>query len=674
MIVPFYNAPQLVQRLLSGILACADELRLHQAKILFINDSPSNANLESEISQGVISLRNHNLDCEAMTNSMNMGFIQSVNVGLVKAREQESDVLLLNSDAILSKGCVAELIEVAYSDEMIGFVSPRSNEASIATLPHPTTSCPRIFSMYDGLRIFNMLNSWLPRFTYAPTAVGFCLFIKKNIIREFGLLDGIYGKGYNEENDLIMRANRYGYRAVLANHAYCWHEGSVSFGKTNYVVLDQANRKILDERYPEYNKITDAYFHSASYKAENIITGLLCGADDGIRHIAFNMANLGPHFNGTSEMAINIAKKISKNHKIKLHFLSDSATARFHSLDKYGYVDDLNSDRRYSAILHMGQPFKWRDVYKGTVSAPISTYFMLDTIAQDCGYLYRREVDQIWQFIAQHSDAIFYISKFSHDIFNLRYAVSPSVKQIDCLLPTCPDSYLKHNNGNGRNDHILIVGNHYAHKGIPEMVELLASAFPTKNLVVLGSKSDRFFSNVTFMKSGELDEATVDDLYMNAACVVFPSHYEGFGFPLVKGVGYGKHVFVRDGALVNEISGFVNNQHLIHTFRYSDQVPKMLHDMTGEICASQITVASRTWDNVASDIVAGLEDLINSPDGGARLRNRLACLSLISSNLSDSPWKEELNRVYNSRSWRITRPLRALSNALKIMRKFPNSP
>ncbi len=55
------------------------------------------------------------------------------------------------------------------------------------------------------------------------------MYIKWQILADLGVFDEIYGLGYNEENDLIMRANRCGYRAVIAiKLSYTMLESSLS--------------------------------------------------------------------------------------------------------------------------------------------------------------------------------------------------------------------------------------------------------------------------------------------------------------------------------------------------------------------------------------------------------------------------------------------------------------
>ncbi len=664
-IIPCYKNPHLIKGLMEGLDNCLDELKelqLESGKVMFINDSPEDKQLDLELQKAKERLDKFSIHCEIYKNKKNIGFISSVNVGLSIASDQKLDVLLLNSDTKLYPGCVKELHNVAYIDPMFGFVSPRSNNGGICTIPHRLSNA----SVSDSYNSYCTIRSWLPRFHVTPTAVGFCLFIKHKIIYNFGLLDESYGRGYNEENDYIMRANSCGYRSCLANYAYCWHAGSESFGKDEYSKLDTINRTILDSRYPEYSKIVDAYYRSPINQAEDTLSGLLIGLSDNKRHIALDFANIGPYYNGTSEMAINIARSIYKNFSddIVLHFIANSATASFHKLMEIGYVDDPNSDRRYSAIISMGQPFNWDVIRRVARKAPVNGFFMLDTIAQDCGYLYNEEVDNIWRFIAQHADIIYYISDYSRKIFSHRYEIGQETVEKVCLLSTDPCDYAKTKLRDSK--HILIVGNHYKHKAIEETVVAISSAFPATNIIVIGNNSNRLFSNVTFIKSGEIPESIIEKYYADAKFVVFPSHYEGFGIPMVKAVAYNKMVYVRQSDLVDEIMDVLPNSHLVKKFLSVKDLVQLIRDNENktEYKESNKSTNSVSWDHVAYCFYSSINDILAHPNNGRQLRKRISDLQLVN-NQTCEELKREIECMIQSRSWKVTKPLRFLMHKIK---------
>jgi glycosyltransferase involved in cell wall biosynthesis len=85
-----------------------------------------------------------------------------------------------------------------------------------------------------------------------PTAVGFCMFVRRDCIDEVGLFDAErFGRGYGEENDFCMRARATGWRHVLALDTFVRHSGGVSFGAEKAERVRQA-QELLATLHPDY--------------------------------------------------------------------------------------------------------------------------------------------------------------------------------------------------------------------------------------------------------------------------------------------------------------------------------------------------------------------------------------------------------------------------------------
>lgn len=558
LIVSFYKNAHLVGPLCDSLCACSTELAQLQTQILFYNDSPEDIDLQVALSKGLSLLQDRQLNVSLVTNSSNIGFIQSVNQGLQVAQLTKQDALILNSDALLFPGTLTKLKQVAYSDPLIGFVSPRSNNASICTFPSGINLDS--LSPQACFEQFQSICTVLPEVSYAPTAVGFCLWIKASILIEFGLLDPIYNMGYNEENDLIMRANQFGYRAVIANHAYAWHQGSVSFSTLagpSPSKRDDHNAKTLHTRYPEYLELTDLYRRSPEYRAERIVSALVPG-QDGKTKIAFDLSSFGKEFNGTREAgkSLVLAAAAVWPTDIRIIVLISRAAWFFYELDSCPRLEwgDIHEPHQMAAIIRFGQPFQATELRRLLARAPVIGIFMLDTISADCGYLRVQFPEELWRFTLEFADLIFTNSQFTADQIRRRFTLGANTQVLPSLHSLSPSDYgpseraIKPNTDGD----LLIIGNAFTHKAITPTAQILASQFPMLQIGCIGLDTQAF-ANVSTWPAGHFSESQMDGLYCSYKAIVFPSHYEGFGLPLMHALARSKPIFLRKLPVFEEI-------------------------------------------------------------------------------------------------------------------------
>jgi GT2 family glycosyltransferase len=188
-------------------------------------------------------------------NSENLGFVKNCNNAVFNLVDQGDDVLLLNSDTKVTRGFIEELERVVHSRDDIGFASPRSNNATVWSVPLDGRLAEQPERAH---RLWAKLSPGLPECYDAPTAHGFCMLIRREVIDAVGLFDEVYGMGYGEENDLTMRALGEGWRCATANRAFVFHYESKSFGDTREARI-AANLEILRARYPDYDRLVQDY-------------------------------------------------------------------------------------------------------------------------------------------------------------------------------------------------------------------------------------------------------------------------------------------------------------------------------------------------------------------------------------------------------------------------------
>lgn len=202
-------------------------------------------------------------------NPENLGFIGNCNRAVLELDQTDNDILLLNSDTKVTEGFLDEMLAVLYSDDMNGTVSPRSNNASLTTIPLRSAVTKGI-DQDESYEIFQAINQRFERSVEVPVGHGFCMLIRRECIQKHGLFDPIFGKGYGEEVDFCQRIRQDGYRCLLANHAYVFHQEARSFSHETKAKLLEENNKIIWQRYPDYRQEVRDYMSLAVARENEI--------------------------------------------------------------------------------------------------------------------------------------------------------------------------------------------------------------------------------------------------------------------------------------------------------------------------------------------------------------------------------------------------------------------
>lgn len=159
----------------------------------------------------------------------------------------------MNSDTIVNRNWLDKLQRAAYSSPDVATVTPFSNNATICSIPNflENNQIPANFEIQSfGEFIENVSLRYYPEI---PTAIGFCMYIKRTVIQQVGFFDEKnFGKGYGEENDFCMRAIRMGYKNILDDSTFIYHKGGESFSMSEKIKLEQKGVDIVDAIHPEY--------------------------------------------------------------------------------------------------------------------------------------------------------------------------------------------------------------------------------------------------------------------------------------------------------------------------------------------------------------------------------------------------------------------------------------
>src|SRR5512141_1507943 len=205
-VIPVYGGVQQTRRCVESVLACTPRV---EAEVVVVNDASPEPAIASYVAQladeGRITL---------LTNEENRGFVQSVNRGM--ALHADRDVVLLNSDTEVANDWLERLRSAAHRHPDVATVTPFSNNATICSYPFEgwSAALPGMLGLAALDRLFARTNTGLT--VELPTAVGFCMYIRRDALQALGAFDAErFGRGYGEENDFCMRALKAGWRNLL---------------------------------------------------------------------------------------------------------------------------------------------------------------------------------------------------------------------------------------------------------------------------------------------------------------------------------------------------------------------------------------------------------------------------------------------------------------------------
>lgn len=246
--------------------------------------------VENASSDGSAEWLKEQKDIRCIFNSENMGFPKGCNQGMKIAKGD--DILLLNSDIIVTPRWLEQLKTALYSDKKNGAVSCLANKCS---------NLQQLNVTYDGIdellvfaENYNHSNSqkWIPYMTL----VGFCFLFKREVYEKIGDLDEEFSPGNYEDDDYSFRIRKEGYRLLMCADTFIHHFGSGSFIKKRtaeeekahgekYNALLERNRKYFCNKWHvpiNYKKVSMPVEDIVKYASNNehvLIVGNYCMQD-----------------------------------------------------------------------------------------------------------------------------------------------------------------------------------------------------------------------------------------------------------------------------------------------------------------------------------------------------------------------------------------------------------
>lgn len=443
--------------------------------------------------------------------------ISSVNSAAQEAVANNlSWIALVESDAHFGVSGRSDLNDLISVDPMIGFIA----------LHNPPSPESQEFS-------------W----EYSVLGNSKVLLAKMNILADMGTLDDNFTTVSFAILDLVLRANHFGYRCVRAS-LHIHQATRPDFNKKDWKLLRTKHPRLMTWLRRERQKKRS--FHQIKPTPDLPIKII----HQPVRSIEFDLTNLRLHHDGTAEVACNVLKKFkekfSAEFEVRIH--APEAVLRFHGLD---FID--LSQGKSDCCLRFGQIQTSEELLLFMRRAPLLGGVFLDTVALDCMHLDKVNLQKLWNETFRILDFVAFISGFSQKQALLRFPDSIPQIQAAQLLSTSADEY--RNSSTRRSiadsDYFFVVGNRFAHKDVHFITEKIAS-FTNRKVIALADKAGHS-GNISYIQSGSVSSDEIQALYANASVVIFPSHYEGFGFPIMHALANRRPIVCRDLPVYREI-------------------------------------------------------------------------------------------------------------------------
>jgi GT2 family glycosyltransferase len=200
-------------------------------------------------------------------NQENLGFIRTVNNFMTSTT---ADVLLVNSDVILSRHCIDEMLAAwERLGPHVASLTAFSNNATIYSYPRQIVD--NSISSHEAIeRIAEAFRASSDGGTrgatqQVPVSHGFLMYLSRTALNAVGVFDEYFGKGYGEEVDWAIRAALKGFEHHICTTAYAFHKGSNSFGAETRLKIVRNSNSIIAQRYPFYDRMVQEFIYTDEF-------------------------------------------------------------------------------------------------------------------------------------------------------------------------------------------------------------------------------------------------------------------------------------------------------------------------------------------------------------------------------------------------------------------------
>lgn len=189
-------------------------------------------------------------EVEVIQNETNEGFPKGMNRGIVVSKAPF--VCLLNNDIKVFSGWLDEMLAVAKADPGIGVLNPESNTFG----NRPPAGVP--LEEYA-----QKMRQQRGQYVEAGMCIGFCMLIRREVLDQIGGLSEEVERGFFEDEDFCIRAQKAGFRSVVVSAAYVEHAQGQSFKRVpERDAIFERNRQWCNAKWGKCIRIAWPHFES----------------------------------------------------------------------------------------------------------------------------------------------------------------------------------------------------------------------------------------------------------------------------------------------------------------------------------------------------------------------------------------------------------------------------
>ena len=247
-VLPVYDAAQALARCLASLV------RWPQVPVILVDD----ASPDPAIGPMLDAFAASRAGTRVIRRAANGGFAAAANEG-ASAAPAGSDLLFLNADTEVTAGALDAMCAALAARDDAALACPLSNNATFLSVPRyqQESGLPPGVAAEDMAAILARLAA-AP--LEIPTAVGFCMLVRRRDWDAVGPFDSAYGRGYGEDDDLAQRLRSAARVLLGVPSAFVAHEGHASFGRSEETLARRRESwGVLQARWPQYAATVAAF-------------------------------------------------------------------------------------------------------------------------------------------------------------------------------------------------------------------------------------------------------------------------------------------------------------------------------------------------------------------------------------------------------------------------------